>query len=64
VAAAGEPFQTFFVPAELEAELRRIGFVSFEDLGTEEINERYLKDRSDGLRAGGGIGRLMKARVG
>jgi O-methyltransferase involved in polyketide biosynthesis len=64
VAAAGEPFQTFFEPAELESELRRMGFASFEDLGTEEINARYFSGRADGLRAGGGIGRLMKARVG
>ena len=64
VAAAGEPFQTFFLSFELEAELRRLGFAAFEDLGGEEINERYFSGRSDGLRAGGGIGRLMKARVG
>jgi hypothetical protein len=41
-----------------------MGFASFEDLGTEEINAPYFKDRSDGLRASGGIGRLMKAWVG
>jgi methyltransferase (TIGR00027 family) len=64
VAAAGEPFQTYFDPPELEAELRRLGFTSFEDLGTDEINARYFSGRADGLRAGGGIGRLMKARVG
>jgi O-methyltransferase involved in polyketide biosynthesis len=64
VAASGEPFQTFFAPSELKEELRRMGFASFEDLGTEEINARYFNDRSDGLRIGGGIGRLMKARVG
>jgi methyltransferase (TIGR00027 family) len=64
VAAAGEPFQTFFDPPELESELRPMGFASFEDLGTEEINARYFSGRSDGLRASGGIGRLMKARVG
>lgn len=64
VAAAGEPFQTFFDPAELEAELRPMGFASFESLGSEEINARYFSGRSDGLRVGGGAGRLMKARVG
>lgn len=64
VAASGEPFQTFFDPAELETELRRIGFASFEDLETEEINARYFSGRSDGLRVAGGLGRLMKARVG
>jgi O-methyltransferase involved in polyketide biosynthesis len=64
VAAAGEPFQTFFDPPDLEVELRRLGFTSCEDLGTEEINARYFSGRADGLRVGGGIGRLMKARVG
>ncbi len=64
VAAAGEPFQTFFDPAELEAELRPMGFASFENLGGEEINARYFNGRPDGLRVGGGAGRLMKARVG
>jgi methyltransferase (TIGR00027 family) len=64
VAAIGEPFQTFFDPADLEAELRRMGFASFEDLGSEEINARYFSGRPDGLRVAGGIGRLMKARGG
>jgi methyltransferase (TIGR00027 family) len=63
VAAAGEPFQTFFDPAPLMGELRQMGFTSFEDLGTEEINARYFAGRADGLRASGGIGRLMKAGV-
>jgi methyltransferase (TIGR00027 family) len=64
VAASGEPFQTFFDPPELQEELRRMGFASFEDLGKEEINARYFSGRADGLRTGGGAGRLMKARVG
>jgi methyltransferase (TIGR00027 family) len=64
VAASGEPFQTFFDPSDLEAELRRMGFADLEDLGGEEINARYFKDRSDGLRVAGSLGRLMKARVG
>lgn len=64
VAAAGEPFQTFFDPAELETEMRRMGFGSFENLAGDEINARYFSGRSDGLRVGGGAGRLMKARIG
>jgi methyltransferase (TIGR00027 family) len=63
VAAAGEPFQTFFEPSALMGELRRMGFGSFEDLGGEEINARYFAGRADGLRVGGGAGRLMKAEV-
>ena len=63
VAAVGEPFQTFFEPAALISELRRMGFGAFEDLGGKEINARYFSGRSDGLRVGGGVGRLMKAGV-
>jgi methyltransferase (TIGR00027 family) len=63
VAAAGEPFRTFFEPAALMSELRPMGFHSFEDLATKEINARYFGGRSDGLRVSGGIGRLMKAGV-
>jgi methyltransferase (TIGR00027 family) len=64
VAAAGEPFQTFFDPAALRRDLQQMGFGYSEDLGTDEINARYFSGRSDGLRVGGGIGRLMKAQVG
>jgi methyltransferase (TIGR00027 family) len=63
VAAAGEPFQTFFDPAALADRLRRTGFRSVEDLGAEEINSRYFKDRSDGLSVAGRIGRLMNATI-
>ena len=63
VARAGEPFQLFFDPAELVNELRRSGFSKVEDLGADELNERYFKDRADKLRLGGGMGRLMSARV-
>ena len=63
VAAAGEPFHTFFDPAALADRLRRTGFRSVEDLGAEEINSRYFKDRSDGLSVAGRIGRLMNATI-
>ena len=63
VAAAGEPFQLFFHPAELAKEVRDLGFQRMEILDTEEINARYFKDRADGLRVGGGLGQLMSAWV-
>lgn len=62
VAAAGEPFQLFLDPKELAARLRRMGFQHLEDLGVEELNSRYFRDRSDGLRIRGALGRLMSAR--
>jgi O-methyltransferase involved in polyketide biosynthesis len=63
VARAGEPFRTFFEPAALAERLRGIGFASVEDLGADEINARYFKNRPDKLRIMGRIGRLMSAQV-
>lgn len=63
VAAAGEPFRTFFDPAELAERLRGMGFTSIEDVGGDELNERYFKDRSDNLRVSGRLGRLMSAEI-
>ena len=62
VAAAGEPWKTFFDPAELETLLRRSGFNTIEDLGPAEINARYFAGRSDGLRIGEMM-RIAKALV-
>ena len=50
VAAAGEPFQLFFTPATIEAELRNAGFHLIEQLDYEQLNQRYFSDRTDGLK--------------
>jgi methyltransferase (TIGR00027 family) len=50
VAAAGEPFQLFFTPQTMESELRRAGFQRIEQLDSDRLNERYFKDRADGLK--------------
>jgi methyltransferase (TIGR00027 family) len=63
VAAAGEPFRTFFDPHALSEKLTTIGFHSVESLGAEEINARYFTGREDELRVSGNVGRLMKAQV-
>jgi methyltransferase (TIGR00027 family) len=63
VAAAGEPFQLFFDPAKLQEELSSLGFRGTEFLQGAEINERYFKNRADGLCVRGGIGHLMAAWV-
>lgn len=63
VAAAGEPFQTFFDPPALRAELEQAGFHSITDLGREELNARYFELRTDGLRVSGDFGRLLSAQV-
>jgi methyltransferase (TIGR00027 family) len=63
VERAGEPFQLFFEPAELDRELHATGFHHLDDLGAQEINARYFSDRKDGLKIRGNLGRLMSARV-
>jgi O-methyltransferase involved in polyketide biosynthesis len=60
VAARGEPWLSYFAPPALAADLRAAGFARVEDLGPDEIQERYFKGRPDGLRVNG-IARLVKA---
>lgn len=52
VASAGEAWQTRFAPALLANDLRGMGFGHVEDKGPGDINNRYFKDRKDGLRVG------------
>jgi methyltransferase (TIGR00027 family) len=59
VEKAGEPFQLFFTPPEIAAELSR--FHSTEDLGAAEINARYFNGRSDDLRMRGTAARFLSA---
>jgi methyltransferase (TIGR00027 family) len=56
---AGEPFQLFFTPAEIAAQLSQ--FHSIEDIGSEEINARYFHARADQLAVRGKAGRLLSA---
>jgi methyltransferase (TIGR00027 family) len=59
VQLAGEPFQLFFTPSEIAAELT--SFHNREDLGSDEINTRYFANRSDNLKLLGSAGRLLSA---
>ncbi len=59
VEKAGEPFQLFFTPPEIAAELSH--FHSIEDLGAAEINARYFTGRSDELRMRGTAARFLSA---
>jgi hypothetical protein len=64
VAAAGEPFRLFFLPDRLDSELTLAGFHGMEQVGIEELNELYFKDRADGLRLSPvGLGKLAIAWV-
>jgi methyltransferase (TIGR00027 family) len=60
VRAAGEPWTTFFDPAELMRRMRDLGFATVEDLSGEALNDRYFAGRSDGLRVGS-AGRILRA---
>jgi methyltransferase (TIGR00027 family) len=59
VEKAGEPFQLFFTPPEIAAELSC--FHSVEDLGADEINARYFIGRSDELKMRGSSVRFLSA---
>lgn len=62
VAAAGEPWKTFFSPDEVRGVLERAGFSAVEDLGAAELNARYFDGRRDRLRVGE-AGRIARAVV-
>jgi methyltransferase (TIGR00027 family) len=47
--AAGEPWLSYFEPAEMERHLLRAGFDGVVHFGREEATERYLRGRGDGL---------------
>ena len=63
VAAAGEPFRTFFMPAELHATLAAHGWLVDEDLDRDGINARYFSGRTDDLRCLGGGGHFLSASL-
>lgn len=59
VQLAGEPFQLFFTPPEMAAELTT--FRAIEDLGSTELNARYFQNRKDNLKLFGSAGRIVSA---
>ncbi len=59
VQSRGEPFQLFFTPRQMAAEL--LGFHPVEDIGRDEINARYFAGRADQLQIRGNAGRLLCA---
>ena len=53
-AARGEPWVTFFEPAELASQLHELGFTCVEHFNPADANIRYFADRGDGLRVPSG----------
>ncbi|HEY1838429.1 MAG TPA: class I SAM-dependent methyltransferase [Rhizomicrobium sp.] len=62
VAAAGEPFKSFYEAEPLARELKALGFSLAEDWDTDTLNARYFAGRADGLKLRGRA-HLMRARV-
>jgi methyltransferase (TIGR00027 family) len=60
VAAAGEPFKSFFTPEEMAALLH--GFSQIEDLDAAALNARYFAGRADGLGLRGRA-HMVRAKV-
>lgn len=58
----GEPWQPPLDSTTLLSELHQLGFRDLEDLGAEQLNERYFRGRDDGLKLAGGS-RLLRAIV-
>lgn len=64
VAAAGEPFQLFFKPDDLERELRSAGFHRVEQVDTDGLNALYFHNRADKLKLSPvGLGMIATAWV-
>ena len=62
VASIGEPLVNCLDPNALKMDLKTIGFTQAQDIGPEEINARFFKDRVDKLMVGHSV-YLMKAQV-
>jgi len=62
IARVEEPWVSFFDPNSLIMDLKTIGFTQVEDIGPEEINARFFKDRIDKLMVGN-FGHMMKAQL-
>jgi methyltransferase (TIGR00027 family) len=59
VQSIGEPFQLFFTPAEMAAELN--AFHDIEDLDAIQLNARYFAGRTDQLNLAGRTGKIVSA---
>jgi hypothetical protein len=62
VAELGEPWISYFDPAQFSSELADIGFSTAEHFGVIEANARYFANRNDQFRCRGS-GRIMTARI-
>jgi methyltransferase (TIGR00027 family) len=61
-AGVGEPFVSYFEPADLGKHLGQIGFGQIRHFGVKDATERYLLSRSNGLTLPGYF-HMVKARI-
>ena len=62
VAAAGEPWISFFQPPDLAADVKALGYSRIDDFGQAALNTRYFAGRTDGL-AVSATAHVMRATV-
>ena len=62
VAKAREPWINYYSPGPLAEELRASGYSAARTLGSDEMNELYFRNRTDGFRLYGS-GQIMTAQV-
>jgi methyltransferase (TIGR00027 family) len=63
LAALGEPWRSSFDPQALVLELKAIGFSSVEDMTGPQINQRYFRQRADGLQVASDLGHLLCLQI-
>ena len=63
LAERGEPWKSYFEPTALADNVAALGFGHSRTWTPDELNRRYLADRTDGLHIGAIPGRLMLAVV-
>lgn len=63
LAKGGEPWKSFFEPTELAARLTTLGFSGSRTWPPDELNQRYLAARADGLHLSVTPARLIEATV-
>jgi O-methyltransferase involved in polyketide biosynthesis len=62
-AERGEPWKSFFEPADMPGMLGTLGFGGSTTWTPDELNRRYLANRTDGLHIGATPTRLVLAAV-
>lgn len=63
VEGIGEPWIGFFRPDELSDEMRATGFRNVATLDADALNQRYFRNRGDGLKVSGRSGRILDAQL-